>query len=461
MPEGRRRRNGVRLVAFVLGLALVLVTVLVAAQLPDVDLTVVLLVVLVEVLAVAAASGPVLAAVAALVAVGTVNWFLVPPYHTFAIAGLDNLVALVVFTLVAVIAALLVEVSGRARARAAASAEQAELLGEVVSLDTDEDAAAALERIRGALGLERVVLSQRDDSGDRTLVEVGSAPAGTEIGVDVTLVEGYRLVGYGPARMGAEPEFLTSLGAAAVRAYESRLLDEEQRRVAELAALDRARTALLASVGHDLRTPLAGLRVAVDALQGPGAALDDDDRAALLDTIARSTGRLDELITNLLDMSRLEAGAVLAHPEPTALDEVVARALLGLPEARVDVAVPESLPRVLVDPALLERIVANLVSNAVRYGGSTPVAVVGRDDGGAVVLEVVDHGRGIPPADRGDVFEPFHRLGDRRDGGTGLGLAIVRGFAAATAVTVTLLDTEGGGLTARLLLPTADDGDAP
>jgi two-component system sensor histidine kinase KdpD len=228
-------------------------------------------------------------------------------------------------------------------------------------------------------------------------------------------------------------------------------MEAERLRAERLAAVDEARTALLRSVGHDLRTPLAGLRLAVDGLRSPDADLDAASRADLLDTVDRATWRLDELITNLLDMGRLEAGALVARPEATAVDAVVASAVLAFPEAAVLVDVSDTLPLVHADPTLLERVVENLVSNAVRYAGPTeqrPVAVSARAEPSAVVVEVADHGPGLNP-ESDDATA-------RADRGAGLGLAIVRGFCAAMDVAVSFLPTRGGGLTVRLEVPRAE-----
>jgi two-component system sensor histidine kinase KdpD len=267
--------------------------------------------------------------------------------------------------------------------------------------------------------------------------------------LDAAGPDGYRLVGTGVPRMAEDPVFLTSLAAAAVRAYESDQLVTEARRADELAAVDRARSALLASVGHDLRTPLASLRLAVDTLRAPDIALDGSERRELLDTVDVATSRLDELISNLLDLSRIEAGTLLVHAEPVALDGVVAAAVVGREYGTVDVQVDDNLPFVLVDPMLLERVLENLVSNAVRHGGAVPgrpLTVSATPRTSAVVVDVIDHGAGLtaprPPA----------------DGGTGLGLEIVRGFCDAMAVPLEFHDTHGGGLTVRLTLPLARGG---
>jgi K+-sensing histidine kinase KdpD len=447
------RRQAVRAAATVIGLAVVWLTVIAFTQANPVDLTVALLVVLAEVLIVAVLSGPWLAVLVALAAVVLVNWYLVPPYGTFEVASTDNVVALLVFVFVAAVAAALVEIGARARARAEQSGRQADLLGTVVSSDGD-DGPNALERVRTGLGLEQVELRGESDAGlDQVLASAGPDTA-ADVTLDVSLPDGYHLVGRGPELFAPDPDFLASLGAAAVRSFESGRMVEESMRADELAAIDRARTALLASVGHDLRTPLSTLRVSIEALQSSDGHLTDVDRDALLHAIAASTDRLDDLITNLLDMSRLQAGVVLAHPEATDLLDVVAQSLVPFPAARLVVEVPEDLPTVSADPALLERVIANLVSNALRYSPvEQPVTLRATHDDQSVVLHVLDHGPGLAASDTAAVFTPFHRVGAQPDGGSGLGLAIVRGFAEAMDATVELRPGSEGGLDARLVLP--------
>ena len=362
-----QRRQAVRVASAIIGTAIVWLTVLAFTRANPVDLTVALLVVLVEVLAVAVMSGPVLAVIVALLSAVLVNWYLVPPYNTFAIASADNVAALIVFTLVAAVAATLVELSGRARTRARESTRQAELLGDIVVTGEGDDAVNALERVRDGLNLEQVELIGRTGTGTAHVLAATGAATDSPVTLDVELPDGYRMVGRGAELFAPDPDFLTSLGAAAVRAFESTRMQEESLRADELEAVDRARTALLASVGHDLRTPLAGLRVSIETLSALDDSLEPGDRAALMETIESSVDRLDELITNLLDMSRLQAGALIAHPEPTDVADVVDRVLLGFPGERIDVHVGAELPAVRADPALLERMVANLVSNALRY----------------------------------------------------------------------------------------------
>jgi two-component system sensor histidine kinase KdpD len=460
IAPGRAVPARVRWPVFVLGIALIWFGVVLAESRTPADLTVVLLLLLALVLCLALLTGPVLGIATALIAVGLVNWYLVPPTHTLTVANADNVVALVVFAFVAGVGALLVELNGSIRSRAVRTQERAGVLSDVVATDGGADPSIALERVRLALDLDRATLSRDDGAASVVLVTAGS---GTESGddppvLDIAVAGGYRLVGSGPPRIAEDPAYVASLAAATVRAYESSRMESERMRAEELAAVDTARTALLASVGHDLRTPLAGLRLAVDALRAPDSQLDDTTTAELLETVDESTARLDELITNLLDMSRLEAGVLLAQVHATPVDAAVAAAVLTWPHAAVDTDVSDSLPLVLADPALLERVVENLVSNAVRHAAPTrehPVLVVARNLGDVVQLDVVDRGPGLPAPGGAPASARPMSPGGRADGSTGLGLAIVRGFCGAMSVPVEFLRTEGGGLTARLLLPVA------
>jgi two-component system sensor histidine kinase KdpD len=450
-----------RIAVAVLGVAVVWVAVIVAERSAPVDLTVMLLLLLVLVLAVAVVTGPLLGVGVAVAALALVNWYLVPPFRTFEVASTDNLVALAVFGLLAVLASVLVELSARIQAGAVRERTQAQLLRDVVTQDPDEDRSLPLERVREALDLDRLTLV-RDTGGAPVVLRTTGAgpelPDSPERVIDVTVPGGYRLVGAGAQRIATDPRFVESLAAAAVRSYESDRMQAERKRADELSAVDHARTALLASVGHDLRTPLSGLRLAVEALQSPSP-LDPAVAADLWETVDDSTTRLDELISNLLDMSRLEAGVLVARPQPTALDAAVAGALLGRPHAPVVVDVPDDLPLVVADPVLLERMVENLVSNALRYASpsaGSPVLVVARRTETCIELDVVDHGPGLddPAATTSTRLSP----GGGADSSTGLGLAIVRGFGDAMGLEVAMLDTPGGGLTARVTLPMAVTG---
>jgi two-component system, OmpR family, sensor histidine kinase KdpD len=226
----------------------------------------------------------------------------------------------------------------------------------------------------------------------------------------------------------------------------------------ELEAGNRTRTALLAAVSHDLRTPLAGLRSAAETLRTHDDRLGPDERHELLDAMEVSVARLTTMVSDLLDMSRLQTGAVTPIADDVPLGEVVHRALLGLDGAeRVEIG---DLPSAYVDAGLLERVLANLVANALRFSAS--VAITGESRGARVLLSVVDHGPGIAAADRAGIFEPFQRRGDvagetvaggSGTGGVGLGLAVARGLTEAQGGTLEASPTPGGGLTMVLDLP--------
>jgi two-component system sensor histidine kinase KdpD len=254
------------------------------------------------------------------------------------------------------------------------------------------------------------------------------------------------------------------LGAFAV--YAQVALDQ-QRLAAEaeaarpIAEADRMRTALLAAVSHDLRTPLASAKAAVTSLRSPDISWDAADTAELLATADESLDRLAHLVENLLDMSRLQAGALSLFPRPAGLDEIVAGALGGLGPAGREVAVdiPQALPAALADPAILERVVVNLTENALRYSpAGRPPLISASALGDRVELRVIDRGPGIDEADKERMFVPFQRLGDTDNTtGVGLGLALARGLAEAMNGTLTAEDTPGGGLTMTVSLPSAKE----
>ena len=218
------------------------------------------------------------------------------------------------------------------------------------------------------------------------------------------------------------------------------------------------RTALLSAVGHDLRTPLTAIKAAAGSLRDPVLRMSSADRQEMLATVEESADRLTALVDNLLDSSRLATGAVTPIAASVGLDEVVAAALTGTDPAtdRVVVDVGEDLPAVLADAGLAERIVANLVDNALRHGGDGAVAIRASAYADRVELRVVDTGPGVPRKQRDRLFTPFQQLGDRRRAtGVGLGLHVARGFAEAMGGTLDVEDTPGGGLTMVLSLPAA------
>jgi K+-sensing histidine kinase KdpD len=289
-------------------------------------------------------------------------------------------------------------------------------------------------------------------------VEVVGPPLSGVPAVSVDAGPSLRLVAQGPELFGEDRRLLARLAAAAAHAWESQRLADAAARGRRLAEIDRLRSGLLAAVGHDLRTPLAGIKAAVSSLRQEDVEWTPDEEQELLATIEASADRLEDLITNLLAMSRLQAGALSVHKRAVPLDEVVARALIGTPDDSVHIDVADDLPLVEADPGLLERVVANLVANARRFAPEGQPVRVQADAGDRVVrLHVSDQGPGVPQEEWTRIFQPFQRLGDRpTDGaGVGLGLAIARGFTEAMGGALTPAETPSGGLTMTVTLPVA------
>ena len=229
-------------------------------------------------------------------------------------------------------------------------------------------------------------------------------------------------------------------------------------------APESVRTAILAAVSHDLRTPVAGIKAALATVLDPDLTLAPADEHELLLQAAEATDRLDALLANLLDLSRLQTGAVRPVLEPVSVVEVVDGALAGLPAGSVVDETGEDLPLIVTDEGLLERVLANIIENAVRHNPTgEPVRVTAAVvPGGSVEVRVADRGPGVRAEERDRMFEPFQRLGDAPAGdGVGLGLAVARGLTDAMGGTVDAEDTPGGGLTMVVTLPSRSLAEAP
>ncbi|MEO5722843.1 MAG: ATP-binding protein [Ilumatobacteraceae bacterium] len=421
------------------------------------------------VMAVAALAGLRAGLVASIGAFGLTNWFLTPPLHTLSVGQGENVVALSVFVLVTVVVSVLVDRAARrsreaasARSEAAALARSAATL--VGALDPLPD---LLEQVRATFGLASASVLERSEGGWWP-THLSGFPELTDpaegASIDLSADGRLKLVVSG-ADFGSEHlEVLRAFADQLAMAVEARRLRSEAADAELLVQADALRAALLQAVSHDFRTPLATIKASASGLLDTGAKINDADRRVLLSDIENASDRLDRMVRDLLDMSRLQAGAISLALAPVALEEVVAAAIGGIATAkeRVDVDVSESLPLVLADPALLERAVANLVSNALVWSpADRSVRVEAGSVGGSVDLRVVDHGPGVPMGERERIFVPFQRLGDRsHDAGVGLGLAIAKGFVESMGARITLDDTPGGGLTMTVRLHLADAGSA-
>jgi two-component system sensor histidine kinase KdpD len=244
---------------------------------------------------------------------------------------------------------------------------------------------------------------------------------------------------------------LRAFAAQIVQAMERQALEQEAGSAGAMAETDRLRTALLGAVSHDLRTPLATIKASVTSLLETDVAWTPEQISAFHHTILEETERLNRLVGRLLDASRVQVGAVHVFFRPVGLEEVVAAALAGLGAGRdrVMVDIPETLPEIQTDPALLERVVANLIENALVWSPTTEtVRVSAGEIARRIDLRISDRGPGIPQDSRETVFQPFQRLGDSAGSeGVGLGLAVSRGLLEAMGNELIIEDTPGGGTT--------------
>jgi two-component system sensor histidine kinase KdpD len=421
----------------------------------------------VVVLAVSLLGGVAPAALSALFSALLLNYFFTDPRYSFTIAEPDNFVTTVVLLLVAVAVAVLVDSAAKRTREARRASQEAELLALFAgSVLRGADLAGLLERVRETYSQRAVSVIRR---GVGVVESVGEDPPSTVDSADtaVEVYDGdYALLLSGGRTRASDRRVLVAVANQAVGLIRQGQLAEEASAATALAESDRLRRALLSAVGHDLRTPLAAVKASVSSLRSTDVQFSAEDTAELLATVEESTDQLTALVGNLLDSSRLAAGAVKPMSAPVFLDEVVHRACAAAGPARERVTSRVGDLAVLADDGLLERVVANLIDNALRYGAGRPEA--GRDDAasdvtvdavqfdGRVLLSVADRGSGIAADAAETMFDAFQRLGDRDNTtGVGLGLSVVRGFVEAMSGTVTASETPGGGLTVTVDLPAA------
>jgi two-component system sensor histidine kinase KdpD len=475
LPESERRWAGP-----VLGLVVPILLTLVLANLRTrVNLVSDVLVMLVGVVLVARLGGLLSALLTAVTASLLLNYYFIPPFYRLTIAEGNNIIALVVFVAVALMVASVVDLAARQSRRAAKASAEAETLSELaVSVLRGDDAVAALlARFRETFGMESAALLERadptapvrpdeqDDPGAWRLVAAtsnsGVMPCSTPGQADVLVAAGpdVMLALKGRTLPAADQRVLTAFAAQAANALQQSRLSRQAAEAAPLAAADKMRTALLAAVSHDLRTPLAAAKLSVASLRDTSVDWSEEDRQDLLSGAEESLDRLTRLVDNLLDMSRLQAGALNLRLEAVGLVDVVTSALdsLGTDARRIRTRGLDSVPDVLADPVLLERAVANLVSNALRHAWTDlPILLTASALGDRVELRVVDRGRGVPVRDFERIFTPFQRLGDHDNTtGVGLGLALSRGLVEAMGGVLAPEETPGGGLTMVLTMPAA------
>ncbi len=438
-----------------------------------IHLETVLLLFLALVLAISLLGGRLVAAVAAVGASLLANWYFVEPIHTFTIAEPANIVAIGVFLAVAISVGTLVDVAARRASESRRAQIEAEALARAAAtLAADPDPLPGLlEQIRLTFGFQSVGIEERVDAGWHRMGEA-CAPAAPETdlrhedppGEVTTLSVGgdtltHRIVISGRRPSANDQRVLRALLDQLAVAVAARRLVTEAADVEMLTNMDVVRTALLRAVSHDLRTPLSSIKAMVSGLLDSSVHWSADQIADALRVVDEEADRLNRLVGNLLDASRLQTGALAISLADVDTSDVVAQALHNVgPEANtVMVDVGPDVPAVVADGALLERSLANIISNALHHGGDLPPRVSAARVGQFVHLCVIDRGPGIPAQARRQVTEPFQRLGDRPGAheGAGLGLSIAQGFVQAMGAQLMLDDTPGGGLTVTIVLPVA------
>jgi two-component system sensor histidine kinase KdpD len=389
------------------------------------------------------------------------NYYFAPPLHTLAIQDANNALAIMVFLTVAMLVSSVVDLAARRTRQAERAATESRVLADLAGtiLAGGDAVTVVLERARQTFGLSCVTLLERADNQWQPVASAGSPCTREE--ADVAVAAGRdRVLALRGGPLRADDQRL--LGAFAVQAglaWERRQLTEAAAAATPLAEADKVRTALLAAVGHDLRTPLATAKAVVSGLLSTDVRLAERDERELLLAADDSLDRLTALVDNLLDLSRLQSGVMPVHPQPAGLDEIVARGLdaLGADGRLVTVDLSAELPAVQADPGLLERVLANLVANALRHSPrDRPPHISASALGARVELRVVDRGPGVPGANHDRIFQPFQRLGDTDNTtGVGLGLALARGLTEAMGGTLEPEETPGGGLTMVISLAAA------
>ncbi len=456
-PIPRRRPSALprRRIWFGFALAAVglpLLTALLNVLSEHVALSSILLLYLLLVVLVAAVGGLWPALTAAVAGDLLANWYFTPPIHTFTISDPENLLALCVFLAVAVAFSSFVALA----ARRAAAGEQARSEAELFrSLSGHTSIAALLDRLQKALQLEGAALLTNRDGPWNLLAVSGEQPplAPEDAARTIDLDRGVLLAITEQTPSAGDERVLEAFVRELSSSLAHEELEAEAQTISVLAAGNELRAAILSAVSHDLRTPLASIKASVTSLLQRDVKWTKEARSEFLRTIDEETDRLNALVGNLLDMSRLQAGALTVSAEPVGIEEVIPAALRSLGERaqRIRIDVPETLPRVLADAGLLERALANLLDNALRHcPQDTEVRIVADPTGDEFVdLRVIDHGPGVPEPERARIFVPFQQLGDAPEvnGGVGLGLAVARGFVEAMEGSIEGKETPGGGLT--------------
>ncbi|MGA0565739.1 ATP-binding protein [Rathayibacter sp. KR2-224] len=389
----------------------------------------------------------------------TLDYLFVAPLYTITIAQPVHLLALLLYVVGAALVSLVVDRAARRTRSAHRSAAESDVLATVAGgvIRGDDAVHALVQRAREAFGLTLVRLV----SADGAVISEEGEPGAEALRTVERVGERGTLELYGAELSASDRRVLSVIVTQLDAALEHRELSETAIQLKPLAETDRVRSALLAAVGHDLRRPLAAATAAVTSLSSADVRLSGEDRDALLETAKDSLANLDALVTNLLDVTRVQAGALAVSLRRVEIEDLLPAALeeLSAPPGSVDLDVPENTPAVLADPVLLQRVLVNLLANALRYSpAGTPPRLGASVFGEELQVRIADRGAGVPEERKDAIFQPFQREGDTDNTtGIGLGLALSKGFVEGMGGTLAPEDTPGGGLTMVVTLPLFSD----
>lgn len=387
------------------------------------------------------------------------NWYLIPPYHTFRINDGENILELVVFVSAATIVSAFVSLASRRSTEAERAWREASTLAALNESSAADPLDGIIELLSKTFNLSGVSVIKSDNDQLETVASTGSSAPTTAYAADFTseIAPGVSLAINGPALTANDHRLLTAFVGQLSNALEQRELRHIAMEANALAKADELRTAILRAVSHDLRSPLASIKASVSSLRQPDIDWPEDVREDFLAAIESDTDRLTGIITNLLDLSRIEAGVLRPVLRKVSLEEILPTAVHGLNSQRITIDIPHDLSDMNSDPALLERVLANLMGNALTWSpADQPIIVRAHERDNFIQIHIIDHGIGIPQNQRATVLQPFHRLSDSTSsGGLGLGLAIADRLIASMNGRLELRDTPGGGLTAVVIVPSA------
>ena len=413
-----------------------------------------------------------------------VNYFSTPPVGTLTINDPQNVIALLVFVGVSAAVAVVVDLSARRSKEASRARAEATTLSDLTrgAASSEDTVKGLLEQALGVFHVDGAALyvlsgddGARPDRNWRIVASAGEVAAPVLDDPNAPSLQNFRtenteqidaatrLVLFGRILPASDRRLLGAFGVHLAAQLERQQLAASRREVLRLAESNTMRTSILRAVSHDLRTPLAGIKLAVGSLLQTGVHYDPEQEMELLQAIDECSDRLDLLVGNLLDMSRITSEAAAPLLGPVRWYEVIPAALHGIPAGRVRVELPPNMPEIEADPGMLERVIANIVENAVKYAPGSDIVLVGTAGGlssetlgehPAGELRIIDHGEGVPAEQVVEMFRPFQRLDDiPQTTGVGLGLAVAKGFTEAMGGTLTAEQTPGGGLTMVIRLP--------